>query len=86
MGDWEEGVLFTCFFVLTAYRLAPSGETSEIVIEYSEAFTFPLLAGFQNGKIVQLFVIDAEEIVNAPFCAVFLAELLAECSKRLTLC
>ena len=57
VGDWEEGVLFTCFFVMTAYRLAPSGETSEIVIEYSVAFTFPLLAGFQDGEIVQLFVI-----------------------------
>ena len=78
--------MFTCFFVLTAYRLAPSGETSEVVIEYSVAFTFPLLAGFQDGEIVQLFVIDAEEIVNALFCAVLLAELLAECAERLTLC
>ena len=61
----EEGVLFTCFLVYSADGLAPCWKTGEVVIEYSVAFALPLFPSFQNGEIVQLFVVDAEEIVNA---------------------
>lgn len=70
MGDWKEGVIFTCFLVYSADGLAPCRKAGEVVIEYSEALALPLFPSFQDREIVQLFVIDAEEIVNALFCAV----------------
>ena len=65
MGDWKESVFFTCFLVYSADGLAPSRKAGEVVIEYSVALALPLFPSFQDGEIVQLFVVNAKEIVNA---------------------
>ena len=65
VGDWIKSVFFTCFFVYSADGLAPCRKAGEVVIEYSVTLALPLFPSFQDGEIVQLFVVDAEEIVNA---------------------
>ena len=77
MGNGEECVGFTCFLVFPAYRLAPCGKASERGIKYFVAFILPLFAGFEDGEIVQLLVIGAEEDVDALISTKLGAELLA---------
>ena len=78
MGYGEESVGLTCFFVHPAYRLAPCGETILNGVHNLEAFALPLLAGFKDGEIVKLLVVDTKQIVDALIRAVLFTEFLAE--------
>lgn len=86
VSDRKELILFTGGLVDSANGLAPGRKALQIGIKYAIAFTFPLFPSFQDGKISELLVVDAEKIVDALFCTIFLAQLLAEGTEALTLC
>ena len=76
VSDRKELILFTGGLVNSANGLAPGRIALQIGIKNLIAFTLPLFLCFEDGKIVQLLVVDAEKIVDALFCSEFLAQLL----------